>query len=290
MSVAIARVVCRSRQSYINTKGSRNRRTATLFPVRLLSTVVFDRQLKKSQRDFAYSLIEGDYYDYLRQESAARLADRLEDMTRTFPLALELGSFRGDVYRVINGQAALAGPGGMGGVQELVQADNFSRKYTEQSSDQWNSVAQRRVGELLVPTANVDSIVDQAGHILSPESLVKSYSVVCDEENLPFKERTFDMVLSSMSMHWINDLPIALKQINAVLKPDGVFLGSVLGGNTLKELRYCFYLAEQERRGGISPHVSPFAQPSDIAALMQAAGFNLPTIDIDTITVRLNRI
>ena len=59
----------------------------------------------------------------------------------------------------------------------------------------------------------------------------------------------------------------------------------MLGGDTLKELRYSLYLAEQERRGGVSPHCSPFAQPSDIVGLLQASGFNLPTVDVDTITV-----
>eukprot|EP01035_Chromulina_nebulosa_P018424 gene18424-24128_t len=88
-----------------------------------------------------------------------------------------------------------------------------------------------------------------------------------------------------MSLHWVNDLPSTLNQIKNILKPDGAFIGSLLGGETLAELRHCFYLAEQERRGGIGPHASPFTQASDIAGLLQGAGFALPTIDIDTITI-----
>jgi NADH dehydrogenase [ubiquinone] 1 alpha subcomplex assembly factor 5 len=69
------------------------------------------------------------------------------------------------------------------------------------------------------------------------------------------------------------------------MKDDGVFIGSILGGDTLQELRYCFYLAEQDRRGGIGPHTSPFTQASDIAGLLQSTNFALPTVDVDTITV-----
>ena len=72
-----------------------------------------------------------------------------------------------------------------------------------------------------------------------------------------------------------------------LLRPDGVFLATMIGGTTLQELNYCFYLAEQERKGGISPHSSPLALPSDVAGLVQAAGFALPTVDVDTIVVRL---
>ena len=82
-----------------------------------------------------------------------------------------------------------------------------------------------------------------------------------------------------------NDNYISLKEIKRVLKPDGAIVGSLLGGNTLMELRHSFYLAELERKGGLSPHASPLAKASDIAGLMQGAGFNLPTIDVDTITI-----
>jgi SAM-dependent methyltransferase len=102
---------------------------------------------------------------------------------------------------------------------------------------------------------------------------VKSYGLLMDDEFIPFKDKQFDLVLSNMSLHWVNDLPSTLRQIKACLKPDGVFLGSMLGGSTLEELRRCFYLAELERKGGISPHASPFAKASDLAALMQSRFF-----------------
>ncbi|KAJ4306711.1 hypothetical protein N0V88_000076 [Collariella sp. IMI 366227] len=93
------------------------------------------------------------------------------------------------------------------------------------------------------------------------------------------------MVLSSLSMHWINDLPGVLSQINSVLKPDSPFIGAMLGGDTLFELRTSLQLAEQERRGGISPHVSPLADVRDVGGLMGKAGFQMLTVDVEDIVV-----
>lgn len=109
--------------------------------------------------------------------------------------------------------------------------------------------------------------------------------VLVDEESLPWGPGTFDLVLSSLSLHWINDLPGVLTQINHVLKPDCPFLGAMLGGDTLFELRTSLQLAEQERRGGISPRVSPLADVRDCGGLLQKAGFKMLTVDVDDIIV-----
>lgn len=109
--------------------------------------------------------------------------------------------------------------------------------------------------------------------------------ILADEETLPYDAATFDLVLSSLSLHWINDLPGVLSQINNVLKPDCAFMGAMLGGDTLFELRTSLQLAEQERRGGISPHVSPLADTRDVGGLLQKAGFKLLTVDVDDIVV-----
>jgi len=109
--------------------------------------------------------------------------------------------------------------------------------------------------------------------------------VVGDEESIPFPEDSFDAVLSSMSLHWVNDLPGALAQIRRVLKPDCPFVGAMLGGDTLYELRTSLQVAQQEREGGIAPHISPFADVRDLGGLLQRAGFSLLTVDIDTIVV-----
>lgn len=109
--------------------------------------------------------------------------------------------------------------------------------------------------------------------------------VLEDEETLPYEPGTFDLVLSSLSLHWINDLPGVLTQINNVLKPDCAFIGAMLGGDTLFELRTSLQLAEQERKGGISPRVSPLADVKDVGGLLQKAGFKMLTVDVDDIIV-----
>jgi len=109
--------------------------------------------------------------------------------------------------------------------------------------------------------------------------------VSADEEFLPFADNAFDLIASTLSLHWVNDLPGALVQIRRALKPDGLFLAAMLGGDTLIELRRAFLEAEAETTGGTSPHTSPVADVADAGALLQRAGFALPVIDTDTITV-----
>jgi NADH dehydrogenase [ubiquinone] 1 alpha subcomplex assembly factor 5 len=110
-------------------------------------------------------------------------------------------------------------------------------------------------------------------------------SVVADEEALPFAPHSFDLVLSAMALHWVNDLPGSLIQIARILKPDGLFLGAMLGGGTLWQLRAALTEAESEIEGGLSPRVSPFADLRDAAGLLQRAGFALPVADGETIEV-----
>ncbi|HVN01533.1 MAG TPA: methyltransferase domain-containing protein [Caulobacteraceae bacterium] len=110
--------------------------------------------------------------------------------------------------------------------------------------------------------------------------------VVADEERLPFAHESLDLVVSSLALHWTNDFVGALIQIREALKPDGLFLGAILGGATLMELRGSLMTAELELRGGAGPRVSPFADAFDAAQLLQRAGFALPVADVDRVTVR----
>ena len=110
-------------------------------------------------------------------------------------------------------------------------------------------------------------------------------SVVADEELLPFRAQSLDAVVSNLSLHWVNDLPGALIQIRQALKPDGLFLAAVLGGESLKELRESLMQAELAVTGGVSPRVSPFIDLRDMGALLQRAGLALPVVDADIITV-----
>jgi SAM-dependent methyltransferase len=110
-------------------------------------------------------------------------------------------------------------------------------------------------------------------------------TLVGDEETLPFGGGRFDLVFSNLSLHWVNDLPGALAQIRHCLKPDGLFLAALLAGETLSELRRALIEAELAVAGGASPRVSPVADMRDLAGLLQRAGFALPVVDSDTVTV-----
>ena len=110
--------------------------------------------------------------------------------------------------------------------------------------------------------------------------------VVADEEALPFRDGAFDLVVSALSLQFVNDLPGTLVQIRRALRPDGLFLAALLGGETLTELRQSFAAAESEIEGGVSPRVAPFADLRDLGALLQRAGFALPVTDSDRVTVR----
>ena len=103
---------------------------------------------------------------------------------------------------------------------------------------------------------------------------------------LGLPDQSQDLIVSLMSLHWANDLPGALAQIRRALKPDGLFIGTLLGAGTLKELRSVLTEAELEERGGAQARVSPFADGFDGAALLQRAGFALPVSDVDRLTVR----
>jgi SAM-dependent methyltransferase len=111
-------------------------------------------------------------------------------------------------------------------------------------------------------------------------------SVVTDDEALPFRDGSLDLVVSALALQFVNDLPGTLVQIRRALRPDGLFLAALIGGESLSELRQSFAAAEAEIEGGVSPRVAPFADLRDLGALLQRAGFALPVSDIDRLTVR----
>jgi SAM-dependent methyltransferase len=110
-------------------------------------------------------------------------------------------------------------------------------------------------------------------------------SVVCDEDLLPFRDESFNLVVSGLALHRVNDLPGALVQIRRALRPDGLFMGAVLGSRSLHELRYALLEAEAEEEGGASPRIAPFADVREYGALLQRAGLALPVSDADLLTV-----
>jgi SAM-dependent methyltransferase len=131
--------------------------------------------------------------------------------------------------------------------------------------------------------------LDSVGSIISAGTMwdgKQAPFVVADEEALPFRDAVFDLIVSALAMQFVNDLPGALIQIRRALKPDGLFLAALIGGETLTELRQSFAAAESELEGGVSPRVAPFADLRDLGALLQRAGFALPVTDADRLTVR----
>jgi len=110
--------------------------------------------------------------------------------------------------------------------------------------------------------------------------------VAADEEALPFADASLDLVVSALSLQFVNDLPGTLIQIRRALKPDGLLLAALIGGDSLTELREAFAQAESEIEGGVSPRVAPFADVRELGALLQRAGFALPVVDSDRLTVR----
>lgn len=109
--------------------------------------------------------------------------------------------------------------------------------------------------------------------------------LVADEEALPFATASLDLVVSILSLHMVNDLPGTLLQIRRCLKPDGLFIGAMFGGETLTELRQAFARAEIEKEGGMSPRVAPFTDIRDAGGLLQRAGFTMPVTDYETLNV-----
>ena len=115
-------------------------------------------------------------------------------------------------------------------------------------------------------------------------------SLVADEEHQPFAPESFDLIVSVQALHAVNDLPGTLVQVRRALKPDGLFLGCLLGGSTLTELRESLSAAETEIEGGISPRVAPFSDLRALGGLLQRAGFALPVADIEPLTVRYGHL
>jgi len=105
-------------------------------------------------------------------------------------------------------------------------------------------------------------------------------------EKLPFAPESLDLVVSALALQFVNDLPGVLAQVRRALKPDGLLLAAMIGGDSLTELRQAFAAAEAECEGGVSPRVAPFADLRDIGALLQRAGFALPVTDVDRVVVR----
>ena len=138
--------------------------------------------------------------------------------------------------------------------------------------------------------ARLESVGSIVAADVMPDATRGEIFVAADEAALPFGDATIDLVVSALALQFVNDLPGVLVQIRRALKPDGLLLAALLGGETLTELRQSFAEAESDIEGGASPRVAPFADLRDLGALLQRAGFALPVTDVDRVTVRYDSV
>ncbi len=192
---------------------------------------VFDRAAVRHHRDRAAASVSR-VAEVLR-DAAERLLDRLDDTTRRFGQALDVGG-RGMVAPLLRARGI-----------DVVSCDLSERMAAVNGAP----------------------------------------AVVADEEFLPFASGSFDLVVASLSLHWVNDLPGALIQLRRALRPDGLLLASLPALGTLGELRQALTGAEAALTGGAAPRVSPFPDLRDCAALLQRAGFALPVADAESVTL-----
>ncbi len=152
--------------------------------------------------------------------------------------------------------------------------------------------------DLGTPTDAVRRVLSASGKIgtvvaaeFAVEDLDHSFlRIGTDEDAIPFANSSLDLVTSGLAFQFVNDLPGTLIQIRRALKPDGLLLAALIGGESLSELREVFATAESEIEGGISPHVAPFADVRELGALLQRAGFALPVVDSERLVVRYDSV
>src|ERR1700730_10499263 len=215
--------------------------------------LIFDRSLLRARRRRGFRL---GAETFLLDRVAEDFADRLWAVGRRFDLAVDLGTPTAAV------RAALLRNGAIGSMIALdPMMDALPPPYP--------------------PPLAGEGRVGAGDH-----AAIVATRVVADEEAVPFADNTLDLVVSGLSLQAVNDLPGVLVQIRRALKPDGLFVAALLGGDTLAELRQSFATAESELDGGASPRVAPFPDLRDMGALLQRAGFALPVTDVDRITVR----
>jgi len=140
------------------------------------------------------------------------------------------------------------------------------------------------LGRKVVALPSVGTMI-YAESALAFAALCPKPSLVCDEDLLPFKDASLNLVISGLALHRVNDLPGALIQIRRALAPDGLFMAALLGAGALIELRRALLEAEAETEGGASPRISPFGDVREYGALLQRAGFALPVADAETLEV-----
>lgn len=240
---------------------------------------VFDRAAKLVQRSRP-PLLQPDRSrtkEYLRDEVATRTIERLAFITRDLDRVLDFGAHSGNFVKALCTQ-----------LHPPPDGDDVDSQICAQLNTDKERI-RNKIGELVMMDLSRAMLyrdcAEKWDHAF-PGQVVRA---VGDEEAFAHEcvrdSEQYDAVVLNLLMHWINDLPQTLKNINRVLKPDGLFMGTLFGGDTLYELRTLLQLAELERRGGMAARVSPLVHLNDIGSLLNRAGFSMLTIDQEEIVI-----
>jgi SAM-dependent methyltransferase len=180
--------------------------------------------------------------------------------------------------------------------QKLRPATFLIDRAAEELGERLGAVLRKfeRAVDLASPTDAVRRVLRESGLVssivaldeIADRSMGDALRIVGDAEALPFRENSLDLVVSALALQLVNDLPGTFIQVCRALKPDGLFLAALLGGDTLVELRQAFAAAETEVEHGVSPRVAPFSDVRAVGMLLQRAGFALPVVDVEKLTVR----
>ncbi|CAI5758514.1 unnamed protein product [Candida verbasci] len=243
---------------------------------------VFDRSTKLIHRS-KYAKLDPELSrkkDYLRNEIAIKTIERLAFITRPFDKLLDFGSNSGNFLNQLCTTSKLP---------KALSGDEVEIKIIDQLNKD-KEVVRNKIKDVYLFDSSESLLNRDSSQKLDHPFPGKIHKFIADEESFDHEillqnENQFDAVISNLSLHWINDLPTTLSNINKILKPDGLFMGTVFGGDTLYELRTSLQLAELERKGGMSPRVSPLIHLNDVGNLLNRAGFSMLTIDAEDIIV-----
>ncbi|EGV60271.1 hypothetical protein PSN45_001973 [Yamadazyma tenuis] len=239
---------------------------------------VFDRVAKLAQRSRFPKINpqESKKVEYLRDEVATKTIERLAFITRDLTNTLDFGSNGGNLLKNLCIPTVIPPDASTEMSQHLTQLNKDKLTIRNRISNYTMFDSSQEILHRDVHESYWDAFAGTTDRVVGDE----------EKFNHPvLKSDYFDSVISNLSLHWINDLPGTLANINRVLKPDGLFLGTLFGGDTLYELRTALQLAELERKGGLSPRVSPLVELNDVGTLLNRAGFNMLTIDTEEIVV-----
>ena len=257
-------------------------------------STIFDVELKAAQRDRAAYLLNPSENDPLHVEVASRVVERVQDCTRRFRRALILGGAGSSVLREILRTSAGAE------LDSVVVADHSRAMLARCRAQLQQMVDLKGPGESKEPdTSNRLDCPERehAGIGMETKRIagrdIKATFHWMDpsdkQERIGYQhgdpEDKFDLVVSCLHLHWVNDIPGVMTQCKELMSPDGFFLGAMLGGETLQEMRIACTLAQQERKGGVAPRTSPAVHVRDAGNLLTRAGFQLPAVDVDDIVV-----